>query len=525
MSAAWGAPLPVQVTHVLPVPILTDRAPLSMSRLSLLVDLASLLAREVDFDQLLGTACERLAQTLRADRATIWLCDAERGDLVTRVALLPELPTLRQPLERGLAGYVARTGEVVRVEDASRDERFDPSADRATGYSTHSMLVAPIREDARAPVRGVVQLLNRHDGPFDDEDERYLVALATQLARAFTLTTLRAAEDGGPGLVLQGPFNRIVGRSPELRAVYERVQLAAQTDATVLLRGETGTGKGLFARAIHVNSRRQARPFVTVDCTTLPAQLVESELFGHERGAFTSADRRVPGKVELAEGGTLFLDELGDLPPDIQGKLLRFLQDKSFERVGGRQTLAADVRVVCATHRDLERAVAEGRFREDLYYRVRVVEIDLPPLRARGPDDIETLARHFAEVYAQRYQRPPPRFAPEALAALRSHPWPGNVRELEHWIESAIVLSAEGWVTGSPWRRGDPSSFLAPRRGASPDPQPSADVGVRLPLGLSMDEASARYAAATVEACEGNKSEAAKKLGIGRNTLARHLRR
>jgi transcriptional regulator with GAF, ATPase, and Fis domain len=413
-----------QVTQTRPVPILPDRDPLSTSRLSLLVDLASLLAREVDFDQLLGTACERLARALRADRATIWLCDAERGDLVTRVALLPELPTLRQPLERGIAGYVARTGEVVRVEDASRDDRFDPSADRATGYSTHSMLVAPIREDARAPVRGVVQLLNREGGPFDDEDEKYLVALATQLARAFTLTTLRAAEGGGPGLVLQGPFNRIVGRSPELRAVYERVQLAAQTDATVLLRGETGTGKGLFARAIHVNSRRQARPFVTVDCTTLPAQLVESELFGHERGAFTSADRRVPGKVELAEGGTLFLDELGDLPADIQGKLLRFLQDRTFERVGGRQTLAADVRVVTATHRDLEKAVADGRFREDLYYRVRVVEIDLPPLRARGPEDIETLARHFAEVYAQRYQRPPPRFTPGPSPP--SAPMPGR---------------------------------------------------------------------------------------------------
>ena len=151
MNAVCEVILPVQVTQARPVPILADRDPLSTSRLSLLVDLASLLAREVDFDQLLGTACERLARALRADRATIWLCDAERGDLVTRVALLPELPTLRQPLERGLAGYVARTGEVVRVEDASRDPRFDPSADRATGYSTHSVLVAPIREDARAP--------------------------------------------------------------------------------------------------------------------------------------------------------------------------------------------------------------------------------------------------------------------------------------------------------------------------------------------------------------------------------------
>src|SRR4029078_6911228 len=205
------------------------------------------------------------------------------------------------------------------------------------------------------------QLLNREEGVFGEDDEHYLGALATQLARALTLTTLRAAEGGGPGVVLQGPFNRIVGRSSPIRAVYERVQLAAQTDATVLLRGETGTGKSLFARAIHVNSRRQTRPFVTVDCTTLPAQLGESELFGHERGAFTGADRRVPGKVELAEGGTLFLDELGDLPLDIQGKLLRFLQARAFERVGGRETLQADVRIVCATHCDLEKAVREGR--------------------------------------------------------------------------------------------------------------------------------------------------------------------
>jgi Nif-specific regulatory protein len=407
------------------------------------------------------------------------------------------------------------------------------------------MLVAPIREDARAPIRGVVQLLNREDGPFDEEDEKYLVALSTQLARALTLTTLRPAEDGGPGVVLQGPFNRIVGRSHELRAVYERVQLAAQTDATVLLRGETGTGKGLFARAIHVNSRRQARPFVTVDCTTLPAQLVESELFGHERGAFTSADRRVPGKVELAEGGTLFLDELGDLPADIQGKLLRFLQDRIFERVGGRQTLAADVRVVCATHRDLEAAVAAGRFREDLYYRVRVVEIDLPPLRSRGPEDVETLARHFAEVYAHRYGRPPPRFTPEALAAIRAHTWPGNVRELEHWIESAVVLSPDGRLAAHPWRRTEPTPIpsLSKRLLDEGKPAPAAaravttgDPGrvpqtppevpsVSLPLGLSMDDAIARYAEATIDACEGNKTEAARKLAIGRNTLTRLIRR
>jgi len=588
-----------------PAASILEAAPLSISRLSLLVDLASLLAREVDFDALLSTACERLAKALRADRATIWLVDAESGDLVTRVALLPEVASLRLPIDRGIAGYVARTGEVVRVDDATRDPRFDPSADRATGYATRSMLVAPIREDGSAPIRGVVQLLNRSGGPFDEEDERYLVALATQLARAFTLTTLRVPEEGAPGLVLQGPFNRIVGRSERLAAVYEKVQLAAQTDATVLLLGETGTGKGLFARAIHVNSRRQARPFITVDCTTLPAQLVESELFGHERGAFTGADRRVPGKVELAEGGTLFLDELGDLPLDIQGKLLRFLQERTFERVGGRQTLRADVRVVCATHRDLERAVAEGRFRQDLYYRVRVVEIELPPLRARGPDEVEGLARHFAELYSSRYGRPAPRFDADALAHLRSHTWPGNVRELEHWVESAIALAPDGRITAKhlparregvastvsrpmpdeaprpalgevaapvaarppaaaaanegegegapqpatrPTLKSIPASVLtapaltapaltappvtpappAPPLAAPPAPAEAAEGAGRgqvvLPLDLSLDEATRLYIEATVRACDGNKTEAAKRLNVGRNTLARALK-
>jgi Nif-specific regulatory protein len=492
------------------------------SRLSLLVDLASMLAREVDLDALLATACERLATALRADRATIWLCDAEQGDLVARVAVLPELSALRQPIERGIAGFVARTGEVVRVEDAARDGRFDPTADRATGYTTRSMLVAPIREEPRAPVRGVVQLLNREGGPFDEEDERYLVALATQLGRALALTTLRAEAGGGPGVVLRGPYNRIVGRSAALAAVYERIQLAAQTDATVLLRGETGTGKSLFARAIHVNSRRQARPFVTVDCTTLPAQLVESELFGHERGAFTGADRRVPGKIELAEGGTVFLDELGDLPAEIQGKLLRFLQDRTFERVGGRQTITADVRVVLATHRDLERAVAEGRFREDLYYRARVVEIELPPLRARGPEEIEGLARHFAAMYAERYGRPAPRFDPGALAALRDHRWPGNVRELEHWIESAIALAPDGRVTTAhlPTRRGPTNGAPAGTAAAAPS---AAGPSVELPTGLALEEATRRYVEATIAACDGNKTEAARRLRIGRNRIARAL--
>ena len=526
-------PAPALATIGAPPAALHPAGTAMSTRLSLLVDLASLLSREVDLDALLAAARDRLAEALHADRATVWLVDADRGDLVARVATLPELPALRQPIERGIAGHVARTGEVLRIDDAPSDGRFDPSVDRITGYTTRSMLVAPIREDARGAVRGVVQLLNRRGGVFDEEDERYLVALAAQLARALSFTTLRAADAAHPGLTLRGPFNRIVGRSAELAAVYERIQLAAQTDATVLLRGETGTGKTLFARAIHVNSRRQSGPFVVVDCTTLPAQLVESELFGHERGAFTGADRRLPGKVEGAEGGTLFLDEIGDLPIDIQGKLLRFLQERAFERVGGRTPLHADVRVVCATHRDLEAAVAAGRFREDLYYRVRVVEIDLPPLRARGAGEIEALALHFADVHARRYGRPAPVFEPAAMAALREHAWPGNVRELEHWVESAVVLAPGDRITVAqlPSRRAMPLHHDAPPRheakvegrGETPREAPKAHA-LTLPIGLSLDEATRRYVQAVVDACDGNKAEAARRLGIGRNTIGRVLK-
>ena len=482
------------------------------SRLSLLVDLASMLTREIDFDALLEAACERVAAALRAERATVWLVDADAGDLVATVALLPELSELRQPMGKGIAGVVAQTGEVVRADDATTDKRFDPSVDRATGFVTRSMIAVPIREDARSPVRGVLQVLNRDEGTFDEEDERYVVALSTQLARAIALTTLRAADAKSPGVTLRGPFNRIVGTSAPLADVYERSRRAAETDATVLFRGETGTGKGLFARAIHVNSKRQAGPFVTVDCTTLPSQLVESELFGHERGAFTGADKRVLGKVEMADKGTLFLDEIGDLPTEMQGKLLRFLQDRAFERVGGRATLTCDVRIVCATHRDLKKLAKEGRFREDLYYRVRVVEIELPPLRARGTVEIEQLAHHFAGVYAKRYGRPDIVFAEEAMARIRSHAFPGNVRELEHWIESAVVLAPDGKV--------DASHLPAPESGEAS----ARGQGQTVPLGLTLAEAERRYARATLGAAGGNKTEAARRLDIGRNTLAKLLR-
>ncbi len=487
-----------------------DWAPVPRDRrLSLLLDLGAMLAREVSLDAVLTTLGRRIAEALEADRATVYLVEADTGELRSHVADLPELPEIRLPRGKGVAGFVAERGEVVNVRDASRDPRFFGGVDAATGYVTRSLLAAPIR-DPHA-IRGVVQVLNKRDGAFTTEDEAFLLALAAQVAQALDATTLRAAHPEGPGVTLRGPINRIVGSSPALEEVYALVRRAASTDATVLLTGETGSGKGLFARAIHANSGREAKPLVTVDCTTLPAALVESELFGHERGAFTGADRRVIGKVEAAEGGTLFLDEIGELPAPMQAKLLRVLQERAFERVGGRETLRADVRVLAATHRDLGALVERGEFREDLYYRLRVVEVQVPPLRARGVGEIEVLARHFLDLYTRRHRRPTRGLGVTALRALVAHDWPGNVRELEHTIERAVVV-AEGETIEAA------HLGLLARAGVRSATRGNA---VEIPLGLSLADVERRYLDATLAAKGGNVTQAADALGIGRNTLKR----
>ena len=228
-----------------------------VTRLSLLVELASMLAREVDLDAWLSSAAEKLAQAMHAERATIWLVDAKTGALVSRVAVLPEMESLTQPIGKGVVGHVAESGELICIDDASRDVRFDPSHDQKTGFVTRTILAAPIRESARGPVRGVVQVLNHAHGPFSDEDESYLVALSTELGRALTLTTLAAEPHDLRGVVLRGPFNRIVGRSPAMERVYQRVRLAAQADATVLLRGpkpQTPNPKPQTPNPMHISN-------------------------------------------------------------------------------------------------------------------------------------------------------------------------------------------------------------------------------------------------------------------------------
>jgi len=423
------------------------------------------------------------------------------------------------PPGHGVVGHVAATGELVNIRDATHDPRWATDVAKLVGYRVTSMLSAPIVR--RDQIRGVLQVLNKRDSAFDERDEEFVRALAEQIGRAFDYTSLRGG-DAQRGLALVGRFNHVIGNSAAMRTVYEMIGSAAQTDATVLLHGETGTGKGLLARAIHVNSARREAPFVHVDCTTLPAALVESELFGHERGAYTGADSRVIGKVEAAHGGTLFLDEIGELPLPLQGKLLRFVQDRQFERVGGRDTLTADVRLVAATNRDLAAMSGAGQFRSDLYFRLRVVEIEIPPLRARSDVDIVDLATHFVDQFARKYRKGSLALAENVRPVLARYPWPGNVRELENTIERAVVLARGPELSIKDLALRDPASLMA--ASASSTALPVSEDIVALPATLELAEAERRYAQAVLDRCDGNQSAAARALGISRNKLARLLK-
>ena len=238
-------------------------------------------------------------------------------------------------------------------------------------------------------------------------------------------------------------FERIVGKSPALEAVLEQVELVAPTDSTVLIQGETGTGKELVAQAIHNVSRRYGRPYIRLNCAAIPFDLLESELFGHERGAFTGAIAQKIGRFEMADTGTLFLDEIGDIPLPLQPKLLRGLQEKEFERLGSGKTHRVNVRLVAATHRNLSELVARNQFRSDLYYRLNVFPIMLPPLRERR-EDIEGLVPHFVEAFSRRMGKTIEHIPDETMAAFKSYPWPGNIRELQNLIERAVILSNDG---------------------------------------------------------------------------------
>jgi two-component system response regulator HydG len=310
-------------------------------------------------------------------------------------------------------------------------------------------------------------------------------------------------------------FEGVIGNSPQMHAVLERLKQLAPTDSRVLIQGETGTGKELAAKALHFNSPRKSKPFVPLNCTALNENLLEDELFGHEPGAYTGADRLRKGKFEYANGGTLFLDELGDMPLPLQQKLLRVLEDGQVYRVGGNTPIQVNVRILSATHRDLEQAVAAGTFRQDLYYRIKVVTIKLPPLRERR-EDITLLALHFMRELSDRYNRPIKAIAAEVRRMLTAYDWPGNVRELRHVIESMVAVDRDG-ILGV-------DDLPENERLGRPADAAAIPMGDSSLVGKPLAEVERYYILQALDLAGGNRDEAARTLGIGQRTMLRRIK-
>lgn len=355
--------------------------------------------------------------------------------------------------------------------------------------------------------------------PFEPDE------LVLKVDRALERRALRLRARAAEAALRRRDGDEMLGGSPAIRQVRSLIDRVADLDVTVLVTGESGTGKEVVARAIHRAGRRRDRPFVAVNCGAIPEQLLESELFGHARGAFTGASAAREGLVEEAAEGTLFLDEIGDMPLDLQVKLNRAIQERRYRRVGESRERPVAARLIAATHRDLARAVAEGRFREDLYFRLNVYPIGLPPLRDRG-DDLFLLARHFLEVAAGRFGRRVTGFTPEALRALMAYAWPGNVRELAHALDRAVILAEEleirvedlpdAVVAASLPGRAEPRPAAAP---------PFADLSYREAQELARERASRDYLDALLRRHGGNVTRAAEQAGIERESLHRLLRR
>ena len=425
-------------------------------KLGTLVDVSQALVSSLNLQAGLSGVLGILGRRCGAIRGTIALLDDRTGELVVRagLGLTREGQSTRYASGEGITGSVASSGEPVVVPRISQDPRF---LHRAAGRHERrggefSFVCVPIVLHRRTIGTLSIELVYRADRKYE-RLIKFLRVVASMISQAVRIH--RMLEADRQKLVTENAqlrqelqqrhdFSNLVGSSGPMRQVYEEVERVAATATTVLIRGESGTGKELIAQGIHYNSPRAKKPFIKVNCAALPETLVESELFGHERGAFTGAAGRRKGRFELASGGTLFLDEIGELSAAIQVKLLRVLQEREFERVGGTEPVRVDVRVITATNRDLEKAVAAGSFREDLYYRLNVFPIFLPPLRERT-SDVLLLADHFAEKYSQEHGRPIKRISTPAIDLLTRYHWPGNVRELENIIERAVLM-ADGEV-------------------------------------------------------------------------------
>jgi len=464
-------------------------------------------------EALLQAMAQAATELLVADRASIFLWDKPNKTLVARPALGVEDEELRFPDNTGIVGQVVQEVEPRRVGSGMDEDQIARTVDQATGYHTKTLLCVPLISP-QGKCLGAFEVLNKREGRFTDEDERGLIELAAHAAVALENTQQleelvtkhqRLVEEVAEGV-------QLIGNSPAIEAVRSTTRRIADTDLAILILGENGTGKEVVARSIHYLSSRREQPFIAVNCAALSETLLESELFGHEKGAFTGAHQTHTGKFELASGGTLFLDEIGDMSPGGQAKLLRVLEDKTVVRVGGTTTIHTEVRILAATNQDLAAMVRAKKFREDLFFRLNVVSLELPPLRERG-DDALLLAEFFLESFCHNMGRQTPRFSAAAKRRLLGHAWPGNVRELRNLMERLAYLTSGDSIEA------DDLSFI----------NTGVDSEILISdmdstLGEASREFQKHYIRRMIDATRGNMSKAAKRLGLHRSNLYRKMR-
>src|SRR5438270_11018473 len=395
---------------------------------------------ERDLGALLDLIAREATSLLDCDRASIFLLDRERNELWSKVALGSN-EILRFDARRGIAGTTALTGATINVSDAYSDPRFYTGIDDRTGYRTRNLLAVAMRNE-QGEIVGAFEVLNKRVGVFTARDEESLAALASNAAGAIqTAQLIGELKRNHDELEEQNAHLRrevesrysthgIIGTGQRIQQVVRLIERIRDSLVNVLITGESGTGKELIAKALHYNSPRTRKPFVALNCAALPETLLESELFGIEKGVATGVDSRL-GQFQKADGGTLFLDENGDLSLTAQAKILRVLQERVMERVGGRNAIPVDVRILAATNKDLEAEIAKGNFREDLYYRIKVIHIHMPPLRDIR-EEIPLLANHFLKEYCRETGQNPMEFSSAVVRKLAAAAWPGNIRQLRN---------------------------------------------------------------------------------------------
>ena len=466
-------------------------------------------------DRLLESIALTATKLLNGDRASIFLWDKQSRELVGHPALGIEGKPLRIADDAGLAGAVLKSLEPRRWDRSDPADEVNRRVDNRIGYRTDSLVAVPLI-DPRGKAMGVFEVINHRQGKFSAEDQRDLVELARHasaaLAKTQQLTQLVETRDR----LTQDAINQVqlIGTSPQMENLKATISRVGDTDLAVLLLGENGTGKEVVSRQIHYQSKRRHEPFIAVNCAAITETLLESELFGHEKGAFTDAHDTRIGKFELAAGGTLFLDEIGDMSLGGQAKLLRVLEEKVVVRVGGSSPIPVQVRVIAATNQNLVELVQAKRFREDLYFRLTVVTLNLPPLRERR-EDIVVLADFFMTMFCLKIGRAKPEWSAAAKRRLQSHDWPGNVRELRNIVERLAYLSTESTIEES-----QVDFVRSPRLERSREDE----VDLNLTLADATDVFQMRFIEEHIKAAGRNITLAAENLGLQRSNLYRKMK-